>query len=352
MHIIEVMVFDCTELDIIAEDVVNSNGITMLAKGAIITDYIKKRLIEMGIESISIYNSISKMIDNINNFMNNLSYQNCKRQYKETVLLVKNIIDDLARGKQIQYNKVISVANMILEFINEKGNMINYLNEIRNADRYTYNHCVNVAFYSMLIATWLGLSDKEVNEVIQAGLLHDIGKVKISDKILNKKGKLTNEEFNIIKNHTILGYEMLNKIDDINYEIKNVALLHHERIDGSGYPFNMSVDSIGLYAKIVAVADVFDAMTSDRVYRKKKTPFDAFEMFKTTGVGIFDPTIINTFIKNISPYYTGINVILNNGKKGRIIYIPPQNVLNPVIEVQSSYLDLSTQNNVEILRIC
>ncbi|HZK58167.1 MAG TPA: HD-GYP domain-containing protein, partial [Clostridia bacterium] len=209
----------------------------------------------------------------------------------------------------------------------------------------------HVPFYSMLIAAWLNLSDKEINEVIQAGLLHDIGKVKVPNKILNKKGKLTTEEFNTIKKHTTLGHEMLSKIDDISYGVKNAVLLHHERTDGSGYPFGMSTTFIDLYSKIVAIADVFDAMTSDRIYRKRKTPFDVFEMFKTVGVGIFDTTILNIFINKISPYYIGTNVMLNNGERGRIVYIPPRDVLSPIIEIQSDYLDLSVQNNIEILSI-
>lgn len=347
MNSIEIMVSDCTELDIIAEDIINPNGLIVLVKGAIITDYIKKRLIEMGIEKVAVYNSMN----NHGNFTDNLSYQNCKRQYKETVLLIKNIIDGLSRGEQLQYNRIVSAANIILGLKNDKRNVINYLNKIRSADEYTYTHCVDVAFYSMLIAAWLNLSDKEINEVIQAGLLHDIGKVKVPNKILNKKGKLTTEEFNTIKKHTTLGHEMLSKIDDISYGVKNAVLLHHERTDGSGYPFGMSTTFIDLYSKIVAIADVFDAMTSDRIYRKRKTPFDVFEMFKTVGVGIFDTTILNIFINKISPYYIGTNVMLNNGERGRIVYIPPRDVLSPIIEIQSDYLDLSVQNNIEILSI-
>ena len=175
--------------------------------------------------------------------------------------------------------------------------------------------------------------------------------IKIPNEILNKKGRLTTEEFNIIKNHTIWGYEMLEKVDGFNDGIKNAVLMHHERTDGSGYPFSMSVNSIGLYSKIIAIADVFDAMTSDRVYRKRMTPFDAFEMFKTIGVSMFDTTILDTFIKKISPYYTGINVVLSNGKRGRIVYIPPQDILSPVVEVQSDYLDLSTRSDAKILSI-
>jgi len=344
---IEIMVSDCTESDIIAEDVVNPNGLTVLVRGAVITDYIKKRLTEMGIEKVTVYNSM----DNYDNFVNNTSYQDCKQQYKETVLLIKNIIDGLLRGEQLQYNGIVNAANKILGLKNDKRNVINYLNKIRSADEYTYTHCVDVAFYSMLIGAWLNLPDEEINEVIQAGLLHDIGKVKIPNKILNKKGKLTTEEFNIIKKHTILGHEILSKMDDISDGVKNAVIFHHERMDGTGYPFGMSATFIDLYSKIVAIADVFDAMTSDRVYRKRKTPFDVFEMFKTVGVRIFDSTILNTFIKKISPYYIGANVMLNNGERGRIVYIPPRDVLSPIIEIQSDYLDLSIQNNVEILSI-
>lgn len=348
MSIIEIMVSDCTEVDIVASDIVNANGVTMLAKGTVITNYIKNRLMEIGIRSINVYNSINNLRNNLNNFANNMSYESCKRQYGETMLLVRGIANDLICGKQLRYDRVINVANKMIQFANEKENVLNYLNKVRDTDGYTYGHCINVAFYSMLIATWLGLPNKNINEIIQAALLHDIGKTKISNEILNKKGKLTEEEFNIIKKHTVLGYEILDEIEDVSPEVKNAVLLHHERTDGSGYPYGLTIDSIGLYAKIVAVADVFDAMTSDRVYKSKKTPFDAFEMFNTIGIRMFDTKVLNTFMRNISPYYIGADVVLNNGEEGKIVYIPPQDVLSPIVKVQSDYLDLSKQNNMRI----
>ncbi len=126
-------------------------------------------------------------------------------------------------------------------------------------------------------------------------------------------------------------------------------LLHHERIDGSGYPFGYSNVSISLLAKIVSVADVYDAMTQNRVYKKKATPFDAFEMFLTIGESIFDTTVLNAFLKNMATFFVGANVILSSGDTGQIVYVPPQNILSPIISVGSKYINLSQESSVKIL---
>ena len=223
------------------------------------------------------------------------------------------------------------------------------MTEIRSKDEYTYSHCVNVAFYSMLIAKWLKLSDIDINKAIQSGLLHDIGKAKIPVELLNKKGSLTKEEYEIIKKHSIFGYEIIKEMQEIDSDVKNAVLLHHERVDGSGYPFHYYRDDLNLYSRIVAVADVFDAMTSDRVYKKRISPFEVFEMFQTMGLAIFDSNILITFINKIATYLIGANVFLSNGDIAEISFIPPQSVIYPIVKTTAGYIDLSNTEDVKIL---
>jgi putative nucleotidyltransferase with HDIG domain len=163
----------------------------------------------------------------------------------------------------------------------------------------TYYHSINTAIYSMFIAKWLDLSAPIIKKIIQSGLLHDIGKAKVPDEILNKKGPLDRREMTIIQNHPIYGYEMIEHFHEIDPEIKSAILQHHQRLDGSGYPLDINSDCIGLYARIVAVADVFDAMTSDRVYKKRVEPYAAFQMFKTIGQNLFDKKVVNILIQNL-----------------------------------------------------
>lgn len=220
-----------------------------------------------------------------------------------------------------------------------------------NADEYTYTHSVNVAFYSALMAKWLKYSEREIKRVIEAALLHDVGKIKVPSALLNKIGKLLPDEFEEIKKHAIYGYEMVSEIKELSSEVKKAVLMHHEREDRSGYPFKAGAEDINQYSKIVAIADVFDAMTTDRVYKKGVSPFDAFFMFQTTGQESFDIKIVGTFLGNICACYTGTNVLISTGDIGRVVYIPPHNISRPVIKVASGYLDFSRDESLKILRI-
>lgn len=343
MKVEQIEVSKCSTGDIFAADVINKNGVILVAKDTVINDYIKDRLIELGIKSILIY-SMSEDSSN-----GDIAYNEFKNNYKSTVLQTKKMLHELASGKPFDYQQVSFITEGIHKNINENYNIIKCLSEVRSIDEYTYAHCVNTAFYSMLIAKWLNLSNYEVEKAIQSGLLHDIGKSKIPNEILSKAGALSKEEYEVVKQHTILGYQMVEDINDLDADIKSAILLHHERIDGSGYPFHACSDSMSLFSKIVAVADVFDAMTSDRVYKKRKTPFQAFEMFQITGIGIFDSRILRVFMNNLSAYLIGLSVELSNMEIGEIVYIPLQNPTCPVVKASSSYIDLSQENRIQVL---
>ncbi len=343
MKIEEIPVSKCSKGDILASDVFNESGVILLAEDTVLNEYIKDRLIDIGIISIRVYSPPESSTDN------KISYMEFRKSYKNTVLQTKTMLHELAAGKPLDYKKVSFISDQIYKNICENSNIIRCLSEVRDADEYTYTHCVNTAFYSMLIAKWLKLSDYEINKAIQSGLLHDIGKSKIPNEILCKTGALTKEEYEVIKQHTILGYQMVEDIDDIHIDIKSAILLHHERIDGSGYPFHASSHSMSLFSRIVAVADVFDAMTSDRVYKKRKTPFEAFEMFQVIGIGMFDSRILRALLNNLSAYLVGSNVKLSDSKIGEIVYVPLQNPACPIVKVSSGYLDISQENVIQIL---
>jgi len=341
----EIPITECIEGDILACNVCNKNGVPLVVKDSVINDYIKGRLIDLGIESVTIYTGTENAVSS------RAAQSEFNRSYRDMVRQTRQVLHELASGKPLDYHKISCISGRIHQEINNNAYIIRCLAEVRDVDQYTYSHCVNVAFYAMLAAKWLKLSDTEIQIAIQSGLLHDIGKAKVPNEILCKKALLTKEEFDVMKKHTIFGYEMVKDIDEIDMDIKNAILLHHERIDGSGYPFQANMDATNLYSRIIAVADVFDAMTSERVYKKRSTPFEAFEMFSTTGSIMFDPKIIRTFINNLSAYLTGVEVLLNNGEVGEIVYIPLQNPAFPVVKASSEYLDLSRDMNIRIVEM-
>lgn len=187
-----------------------------------------------------------------------------------------------------------------------------YLELLKKKDLYTYLHCLRVSYYSCLIGICINLSNEELLRLINASLLHDIGKLLIPKDILNKKQKLTYDELNIIKKHTIYAKEILSKdCDDIIDDI----ICHHERLDGSGYPYHLK--NISLNARIIAIADSFDAMTSNRGYNKVLSYDEAFsELFKCSKNGMYDSYLIEKFYENFNN-----NLYINNQKNKTLLNI-------------------------------
>lgn len=345
MKALEIPVIECTEGEVLAADIHNCNGLTLVSKNTVMNQYIKNKLLNMGIDSLRVYSSTpgsQKTIDPDSRFIAN---------YKETVLHFKQVINDITSGKKLDYDKVECISDLIYAEINRNVSMAKYLHEMRRTDDYTYTHCINTAFYSMLIGKWLELPEYRIKKAIQAGLLHDIGKAKVPIEILNKKGPLSPEDFDLIKKHPVFGYDLINEIKGVDKGIKQAVLFHHERIDRSGYPFQLEPSDIGLYSRIVAIADVYDAMTSDRVYKKRSTPFEAFKMFRKVGVHIFDTDILNIFLKNIATSYVGTRVVLNTGEKGQIVYVPPEDIVSPIVAVHSMYLHLTQSDGLTVDKI-
>lgn len=221
---------------------------------------------------------------------------------------------------------------------------------LNSQDDYTYQHSVQVGMLSYYIARWLGWDEEATVRAGKAGFLHDIGKCKIAETILNKPTKLSDEEYDEIKNHPQFGYDILkNSFDDP--AIALAALQHHERMDGKGYPLGLSGDQIHPMAKVVAVADVYSAMISSRVYREKRDLLHVLrEMFELSFREL-DPDITHTFIRHMVPNFIGKSVELSTGEIGTIIMTHPTDFFRPLVQVGDQFLDLSVKRNYEIKHV-
>lgn len=329
----------CKTGDVLGEDIFNYNGIKIVSKNTIINEYIKKRLREFGIFKVCICKCDEE------DYNKDIKYLNFKKEYEDIIISTQKLIFDIFTGRGINCNRVIAITNRIYDKAFDTDCIMKYMLDLQSTDEYTFVHSVNVAFYSMLIGRWMKMSEEQMKELIQAGILHDIGKMKVDNKILNKPAKLTYEEFEEMKKHPLYGYDIVKEAQEISEDTKKAILLHHERTDGSGYPYNLPENRISLYAKVIAIADTYDAMTSNRVYKRKVTPFRAFNMFLTEGLSLYDVEVLNVFLSNISLYYIGSNVLLSNGEKGKIVYIPPYDILSPIVKVEDNYLDFSRKSN-------
>ena len=181
--------------------------------------------------------------------------------------------------------------------------------------------------------------------------MHDIGKLKIPDDILNKPGKYTDEEFDLVKRHTKFGYELLKPLQ-IDPHIKKAALLHHERCDGSGYPLKATQKDLDDCSMIVAIADVYDAMTAARSYRAPLCPFQVIERFEQEGLQKYKPKFILTFLQHIASTYQNNRVLLSNGQSANIVMLNQQHLARPIVQLNdNSCIDLSTRLDLHIQSI-
>jgi len=218
-------------------------------------------------------------------------------------------------------------------------------------DDYTYRHNLAVSMFSNLRGGWLGMDKQELAQLTTAALLHDVGKMLVPDYILNHPGKLTPEQFDEVKKHTVYGYEILKSTTGVTHRQAMVALQHHERLDGSGYPYGLTASKIDLFSRIVSVVDVFHAMTSKRVYRDASPFYEVLLQISKDAYGPLDPRITNLFIRKIMATLTGQQVMLTDGRTGVIVMVPEHDPTRPLVQVDGQYIDLAKELSVHIRQI-
>ena len=211
-----------------------------------------------------------------------------------------------------------------------------------------YRHGVNVAALSALIGKWIGYDEKRLNLLVYSAMLHDFGKTKISRKILEKKEPLTKAESDLIKTHPTEGYKIIKEIPFLDKSVSYGVLMHHEREDGSGYPLGLKGEAIHEFGKIIAIADVFDAINSNRGYKNKKAPFEALQIVKNESLGKLDYKYVKVFLEHIVNYYLGEEVILNTGEKCKILQMNINDLENPLVFKDGEFIDLDKHKDLYI----
>ncbi|NLD45853.1 MAG: HD-GYP domain-containing protein, partial [Clostridiaceae bacterium] len=274
-----------------------------------------------------------------------------KKEYTIKIEKIKGIFNNLAEGNSFDED-AREVVSSIIESDKFSGDFLRCMRQLRDTNDYTYQHSLNVSSLCYLIGSWMKLTQDKLEELTLAGLVHDIGKSKISSKILNKTSALTKTEMLEIKKHPGFGYQILKNNTSYSESILNAVLMHHEREDGTGYPSNLKGKDIHFYAKIIAVANLYSSVTLDRIYKKTDTPFSVFEIFESASSQKFDPLVVYTLISNIANYYIGDKVRLTNGKLGQIVFFDPEFISRPIIHCQDgTTIDLKTEKNIKITEI-
>lgn len=347
---------------IVAEDILTFNNILLIDSGSPLTDRVITRLKFYNIEEIKIlYDETAHKIESkaaqptsvaVPLIAQTKEFKEFNTAMNDFVNSFKTSLHDIfVNGEDVDPVHLLKQINNVLSKSRNSFHLLNMLNTMRDTDDFTYVHCVNVSLIANVFAKWLHLSEEESSILTLGGLLHDIGKLSIPKEILENKSNLTREEFNIMKTHPQKGYDAL-KSTSVDEKIKNICLMHHERCDGSGYPNGLFAKDIDSFAKIIAICDCYDAMTSPRPYRDSLCPFEVIEFFEYDGLQKFDPQYLIPFLHGIVDNYINTKILLNNGKQGTIIMINHSNLTKPVIQLENNeFIDLGVSRELNIVKI-
>lgn len=258
----------------------------------------------------------------------------------------KTLNDMIIKSSDGLVDDMLSEIGSVLEKSRNPLHLLEMMQCMRGYDDLTYTHSMNVALISNVIGTWLNLSHDDIETLMIAGMLHDIGKLRIPPEIIQKPGRLTDEEYEIIKKHPQYGYDILST-KNLNPKIKLVALQHHERYDGKGYPYGLKGNKIDFFSGIVAIADVYDAMTADRVYRKGICPFPVLEHMELQK-DLYEPGALYKFIERTVEAYINTEVLLSNGEIGRVVLLNRSFLSRPIVISGDKTYDLSKDFHLQI----
>jgi putative nucleotidyltransferase with HDIG domain len=247
--------------------------------------------------------------------------------------VVQDVMRDVRLGRAIELDNVEPVVQSITESILRNPGALMGLLRIKSKDDYTFLHSVSVCTLMVAFCRSTGMDGEEIRQAGLGGLLHDTGKALVPDLILNKPGKLTDAEFDIIKRHPRDGFEILSAMDEIGEIPLDITLHHHERADGSGYPEKLPSDQISKLAKMAAVVDVYDAITSDRSYHKGMSAADGLRKLYEWSSFHFDPPAVQAFVRCIGIYPVGTLVLLQSGRLGVVTEAHESNLLLPKVNV-------------------
>ena len=341
-----------------AEDVFNYNDQLIIPRGTVLTDQNITRLEFYAIMSIRLDDSIKESAPAEAAYENqpyservkaSPEFKEFKEKFDENLDDFKDNINDIVqKGTPIDVDAILQDTLSMISSTHGPISVFDMLQNMRQYDDLTYAHCINVALICNVFASWLHMTPDEIELATLCGVFHDIGKLAIPDNIVKKPDKLTDDEYNLIKTHTIEGYKILRK-QNINEHIMKAALMHHERCDGGGYPLGWKGDKIDKYAKLVAIADVYDAMTASRVYRGPLCPFKVIEIFEREGLQRYEAQYILTFLENVVHTYMGNEVLLSDGRQGRVVFINKNALSKPMIECRDGqFIDLSKERELSI----
>ncbi|MDF2548009.1 MAG: metal dependent phosphohydrolase [Anaerosolibacter sp.] len=340
----------------LAQALYDKDGRILLHKGVELNEGLLKKVEENGINMIYINDGYSdNEIEDIIEPKIRIAAVNALREtftsFEKSNQESKGKVNSLKERQMLKqrddyFQNLNKLAKNIVDEISSAKNVLVSLVDIKSMDNYTYEHSVNVTVLSLVLGAELRLSKNDLYDLGIGAMLHDIGKAFLPKEILLKKGKLTDEEYAVAKEHTTRGYNYLKELYSIPGPARIIALQHHEKVDGTGYPSGLTGNKLSKLAKIIAITDTYDAMTSDKPYKKAVSPQEAIEYIMGSAGTHFDFEIAQTFVRKVVPYPVGTLVRLSNGDYGVVEEVVPNFPLRPKVKVIRQ-----TAVSVEMLQI-
>lgn len=325
----------------IDQSVVDRLGRNLVARGAILDEYVIDSLQKLGVMSVYIQEGELDP-DEEKIVISPVAQEKIEKLHtadRSKVSLSDSVRKQVAHGIQYIYSNTESesfaettstITRSLLDAIDSNDAIAIDISELKTSDEYTFKHSVDVATIAMILAKQQNMSRDEIYQIGVAGLLHDIGKTKVPPEILNKPGRLDDDEFAIMKQHSVFGYRMIKDRPDFNNEICLAVLQHHEKINGTGYPMGVDESKITPFAKILTVADIYDALVTERPYKKAFSQRDAVEMIMSM-TGEIDMNAMKSFLESMILYPVGTIVELSNGEKAKVVKNSPHYILRPTV---------------------
>jgi len=348
---------------IIAEDVLSFDRQLIMTKGTELNDNLITKLDLYNIITVFVEDQVENapsavsdtaspeeepQVSYTERVQNTASFKQFKEDYALNVDNFKNAMNNVVeRNLELDVDALLDDTLTMINRADKWPGILDMLQNMQNFDDSTFTHSLNVALICNVLARWLKLTPDQIEMATACGLFHDIGKLKIPHAIITKPGKLDAHEYAQIQKHPILGYQLLQN-QDVDDHIRNAALMHHERYDGGGYPMRLSGKQIDPYARIVAIADVYDAMTAARVYRGPLCPFRVIEIFEQEGFEKYDVEYLLTFLENVVNTYLQCDCKLSDGRKAKIIFINKDKLSRPTVQCGNEYIKLADHPDLTI----
>lgn len=349
---------------VINKDVLGINGTMLLYKGYMIENemLLKKLLLNHNIEEIEIKSEEDTNINSSNlvktkinkdeeiskddllKIQRELEVTEFKESFEEVVDHLKTDFQDIIDGKEVEKDELQKRTQIAWDYDNKAFSILQFISKIKNENFSVYAHSTNLALISYTIGKWINLDKEQLEELTLSALLSDIGRYKVLEELVENIGYDEEKQRELMNKYPKYSYELIQDMNFISKDVKDAVLYHNERYDGSGYPGILSKDDIPLYSRIIAIAIVYDTLTSETSYRKKNTPFDAIRILETEYVEKLDIKILYNFLHRIGSSFVGSEVKLSDGRIGEVVFVPEEGIYKPYIRIKNTNEILNLNN--------